>query len=358
MKKIVKAARTGERGINLIQKVILEMGCMWYPTGGTEAGIDGTIEIIDAITDEATNQIITVQSKATSHFANETADSVAYLCREEDLHYWLHGNTPVILVHSRPDSDEAYWVSIKDYFAEPAVRASRKIHFNKQTDRFDRNCRVALEQLAIKKDSGLYLGTVPREEKIYSDLLPMRSIPPTVHTAKSLYPSRREAYAAVSLDRRFPRCWTIHGGTLYSFDPITEPSWSELCDFGTVEAHNISMFANTEDPARKKLFVELLNLTLQAQLHDQGIWFHSKEHFFYERPDPDLRERKTSYSSRMHKATRTTFSAYPAKDGTSVTHYRHSAFYARFYRFDEKWYLQISPTYHFTSDGRLKEPNC
>jgi hypothetical protein len=37
MKKIVKAARTGELGINLIQRVVLEeLGCMWYPTGGTE----------------------------------------------------------------------------------------------------------------------------------------------------------------------------------------------------------------------------------------------------------------------------------------------------------------------------------
>jgi len=54
MKKILKAALTGELGINLIQKIVLEMGCMWYPTGGTEAGIDGTIEILDPITSEAT----------------------------------------------------------------------------------------------------------------------------------------------------------------------------------------------------------------------------------------------------------------------------------------------------------------
>ena len=37
MKKIVKAARTGELGINLTQRIVLdELGCMWYPTGGTE----------------------------------------------------------------------------------------------------------------------------------------------------------------------------------------------------------------------------------------------------------------------------------------------------------------------------------
>jgi hypothetical protein len=46
MKKIPKTALTGELGVNLIQRVVLEMGCMWNPTGGTVAGIDGTIEIV------------------------------------------------------------------------------------------------------------------------------------------------------------------------------------------------------------------------------------------------------------------------------------------------------------------------
>jgi len=73
MKKIPKTALTGELGVNLIPRVVLEMGCMWNPTGGTEAGIDGTIEIVDAVTNEATNQVLTVQSKATSSFQSETA---------------------------------------------------------------------------------------------------------------------------------------------------------------------------------------------------------------------------------------------------------------------------------------------
>ena len=111
------------------------------------------------------------------------------------------------------------------------------------------------------------------------------------------------------------------------------------------------MLAESEERARKNLFTELLNITLRQQLRDQDVWFHKKERFFFDRPDPELKSRKTSYNSRVHKATRTTFAAFPNKDGTSVSYYRHSAFFAQFVRFDGRWFLRIEPTYHFTSDG-------
>ncbi|HEY6448240.1 MAG TPA: DUF4365 domain-containing protein [Acidobacteriaceae bacterium] len=147
MKKITKSARIGELGINLIQRIVVhDLGCMWYPTGSTEAGIDGTIELLNSGTDEATSQIISVQSKALSVFSCETEDKFEYVCKQRDLDYWLQGNTPVILVCSRPSLNEAYWVSIKDYFRDQYVRASKRVIFNKNADRFDRHARAALEK--------------------------------------------------------------------------------------------------------------------------------------------------------------------------------------------------------------------
>jgi hypothetical protein len=58
---------------------------MWYPTGGTEAGIDGTIELLNAHTDEVTTQIISVQSKAFSAFSGETPNTFEYICRRWDV---------------------------------------------------------------------------------------------------------------------------------------------------------------------------------------------------------------------------------------------------------------------------------
>ena len=40
-KKIGNSDMIGARGVNLIERRILEMGFLWYPSVGVEAGIDG-----------------------------------------------------------------------------------------------------------------------------------------------------------------------------------------------------------------------------------------------------------------------------------------------------------------------------
>ena len=92
---------------------------MWTPTTAhSDAGIDGFIEIRRTDTNEATNFILQVQSKATiREWENESSEGFDFRCEERDLAYWLQGNAPVILVVSRPESRKAYWVSIKGYFS-------------------------------------------------------------------------------------------------------------------------------------------------------------------------------------------------------------------------------------------------
>lgn len=87
-KKITSFMRLSEQGVNLIQRIVLGMDFMWYPTGGVEAGIDGSIELINPKTDEALNWIILVQSKATAKaFEAETDTTLEYTCAERDLSY-------------------------------------------------------------------------------------------------------------------------------------------------------------------------------------------------------------------------------------------------------------------------------
>src|ERR1039458_2415978 len=96
-KRITKNSLLGEQGIALIHQRVLEMGYLWYPTGGLEAGIDGLIELRDPVTGAVRNSIVQVQSKATdSSFEGETDNGFFFVCDERDLDYWLNGNAPVI----------------------------------------------------------------------------------------------------------------------------------------------------------------------------------------------------------------------------------------------------------------------
>ena len=114
-KRISTTILAGQRGTNLIQGIVLSMGCAYHPTGSLEAGIDGFIELRDPSTGQALNLWIPVQVKARSEFLNETESSFDFICDERDLDYWLKGNVEVILIVCRPVTGEAYWIPVKDY---------------------------------------------------------------------------------------------------------------------------------------------------------------------------------------------------------------------------------------------------
>lgn len=209
VKKIHKNSLLGQQGVNLIEKIVLGMGFLWYPTGAIEAGIDGSIEIRDAITGTVRNLIIQVQSKATQNtFTAETAHSFEYLCDERDLEYWLHGNAPVILVVSRPSTDEAYWVAIKDYFSDLSRLKARKIRFDKQRDRFNTHCRAELIRIAAPKESGIYLLPPPQAETLYSNLLKVASF------AEHIYMARPITEQPDQFGQRYPNQDLANGGVV------------------------------------------------------------------------------------------------------------------------------------------------
>lgn len=147
IKKVSDQSIIGQKGINLIEQIVLEMGFVWTQTR-IEAGTDGIIELRDDSTKEATNFIINVQSKASeTQYVAKNRNTFSYICKKEDLEYWLKGNCPVILVCSNVKEKKAYWVSIKDYFEDPRRRKTRKITFSKVNNLFTVGCKDELFKL-------------------------------------------------------------------------------------------------------------------------------------------------------------------------------------------------------------------
>src|SRR5882757_3681888 len=127
--------RHGQQGINLIEKIVLEMGSSWTPTGSLDVGIDGTMELFDPASQIALGKILAVQSKVVANPKNETDEGFDYYCEDRDIDYWLQGNMPVVLIVSQPKRGTAYWLSIKDYFNSVERRRAKKCHFSKRDDR-------------------------------------------------------------------------------------------------------------------------------------------------------------------------------------------------------------------------------
>lgn len=105
------------------------------------------------------------------------------------------------------------------------------------------------------------------------------------------------------------------------------------------------------------LFVRLLRKALRQKLWPLKVRFDSSEKHYHFVADRKLEGYSYGYRGRQKATDRGVFVRYPDKrDATKAAYYRHSAFSGRFVRFDGTWYLEIAPTYRYTSDGYRLHP--
>ena len=351
MKTLSKQTFLGQEGITLVERRLQTMGYWWYPSAVPECGIDGHLEIRDAVTGAMTNLIVQVQSKATEvPWARETAAGFEYTCKEEDLQYWLMGNAPVIVVFGRPKTDEAYWVPVKDYFAaHPELRQSRRIIIDKTASAFDKTAADALFRLARPKDAGIYLSPRPREEKLYSNLLRVASYAKSIYVAQTDIRDFKDIWStARELDVEIGSEWSLHEGTLMSFHDLSTYPWNEFCDAGSMEEFGTDEWARSDDTDKERQFVRLLNHALRERLKEWNVWRRKDDKAYYFGLGKDRRNRTIEFTGAVTEHFRTVVRRYTL---SKTSYYRHLAFYASFKRLDREWYLAINPSYVFTTNG-------
>ncbi len=353
-KRVTSQSLLGQLGANLIEKTVLEMGWLWRPTPIFDAGIDGEIEVRDPTTGEASNCILKVQAKATSQsFPGEDADSFYFTCDAEDLDYWLRGNVPVVLVVCRPSSGEAYWVSLRDYFGEQSVRKSRRVRFDKRKDAFTSFCAPALRRLASPRDSGLYSAPLHQSEILYTNLLRVSRYADRIFIADTDYRDPKILWAKLnSLATAAGPEWLLSEKKLVAFQDLSVPPFSQVCDRGTLEDFDSTEWAEAEDRGRRTQFVRLLILSLRELARRRHLRYHRSNEYFYFPATKDLRTSHVTYESFHRQSSREVFKMYYSKkEPNKMAYCRHSAFRGHFVRLSEGWYLELTPTYHFTYDG-------
>jgi len=346
----------GQQGINLIEKIVLDMGFVWRPTDIHDTGVDGEIEIRSPQTGEMSNCIIKVQSKAIGEFTSETDKGFEYVCKSNDVDYWLGGNVPVILIVSRSKSKEAYWIHVNEYFKDSQKRKALRVFFDKSKNRFNRDCFDTLTKLAIPKDSGIYFPLPQREEILYTNLLEVQHYPLNIYVAETNLREPKWFWArAEENDLEMPNEWVLRDRSIVSFHDFREGNWGIFCDRGTVEEFDTDEWAMSEDADKKRVFVELLNKCLDTRLRRHGCSYSKKYDCYHIWARKDLKSIEFSYRGHSQKTSREVFGPYKSKTvGDRIAYYRHSAFEGYFLRIEGKWYLEINPTYVFTSDGYNK----
>jgi hypothetical protein len=341
-KKITESQMIGERGIALVHQRVSAMGFLWTATGGTEAGTDGYIEIRHPATGDVLASVLKVQSKATERrWQAETDSSFEFVCRAKDIEYWLASNVPVILICSRPKTNEAYWKFVSDYFGDGDGRRSHKVVLDKQVDRFDVGAAQALIDVAVPHAAGIYAPPPARAEQLVSNLLEVVSFAEHIYVAPAQCPTEKLAREELRGEGVGGE-WILRSKQLISFQPLDGAPWHRVCDTGAAERFSSLEWADSDDPVKLREFVELLNRALREKVKPELAFHRARNLYYFRATDVDTKI----------VGLRRVFHGYENKrDPSRISYYRHSALRAQFHRFDHRWYLEMTPEYLFTSNG-------
>lgn len=197
-------------------------------------------------------------------------------------------------------------------------------------------------------------------EEGFANLIPLRLFPDSLYVAPALSKTIKQSWflinkgvPAKSTDR-VSGAWTLHENNLYS---LVDPELSRLkriIEIGGLERFNTDEWALSSDEGKRRLFVRLLNAALRDDLWAQGVRYDNEQDAYAFMGRPEEPPRRLKYGNLKLRSTATVVSHYEhkPKSGRVYKYLRHGAFQGRFRFLGEQWYLEITPTYRFTRNGK------
>lgn len=348
----------GQKGMNMAERVVLEMGYVWNPMH-IESGIDAVIEIRNVLSGTTKNRIVQAQVKAVTKFAAEQGDAFSFSCERAHIAYWLGGTARVILIVCRPQTGEIYWKDLTSYFSLPENRERCTVRFSKESDVFSVGVRSALLTVA-KPEGGLALGPVPKREILGINLFPLKRYPKEILATPTKSKGWDEFFTSLkAMQRPWLQEFVWKAGILYSFfDPITE-GLGDLCASET-EAFPTQQWSESNDPVLQRHFAELLRKAFEHRCYKRGVKTDRETGLCYFAAPPDGSELQITTKSLVNITAKTVVSRHSSMrpDGTTSVYFKHYAFESRIRRFSNEWFLELTPTFFFSEDGKTPHPNA
>lgn len=149
---------------------------------------------------------------------------------------------------------------------------------------------------------------------------------------------------------KIPSSFIVHGDTLITFVDLTDAKntpYKLIIESGTEEEIPAEDFwRQSED--QEYAFRGLLRFTLQQRLYQERVIFNKDKQFIFLPLSDSLNERTESWHGDKD-AKRTVFKRQFYKNNAEkVIMQKHLAFTVDFHRFDEIWYLAITPDWFFS----------
>lgn len=199
-------------------------------------------------------------------------------------------------------------------------------------------------------------------EQLFSNLIPLEKFPQKIYVGQSIVANAKQAWAVLlqgknskkGTSKSIPNAWGITEKSVYSFvNPELSPL-KKIVELSEVEAIDSKEFAFSKDQKKRRIFLQLLKGALRDDLYTKGLRYFSDDDIFAF--VGDFSERKYTYQNVKQESTITVVSKYggTTKEGKKFEFLRHLAFKIRFRLIEDKYFVELNPTYRFTNDGRNK----
>lgn len=342
----------GYQGEQLTAARCTAMGFVFHGLNRLETGIDGMMELRNPQTGAMLGRWLSVQVK-TTRTASYTAEDdcrFEYVLNPSDLAYWSQSSIPVIIVLVRLRDNTMFWKSVDlGRLDEP-----RRLDFNKVHDVFDTTAADAIAALTIEKNRfGTYVPPMLSGEPGHLNLVRM-ILPKEIFVAESPFKSGREAVKEMHLhDVPKHYDWVLRDRTFWSFRDPRDTVLEEIVDVGSVEAVETEAVAMLNDLNDQNAFIDLLRRSVEAQVSND-LFFDRESRALCFRSIAADQKREYPYKS-LHNFTSADVVTIIQKEGRHNI-IRHHAFLPRYQRIGDDWYVSITPTFVFTSDGYRTHP--
>lgn len=351
-------------GLDRIQFVVHEMGCIYRELQKDDFGIDGEIEIVVQKANgegyEATGGVLKFQSKSGgTYIVQDKVDSFSVSVKKSDLEYWHNANFPTLFIVFHPSDNKLYFKEVKEYIRQtPDVFTSpHKISFDKNADELNKNSFDKLRRIAGNSQTRVSRG---ERERLYSNLLTVKKLPNLITCAQTDYISRDEVYAEANLRYSsgvFLAPFFIKENKLYTLDDLRNQQCllREFCDVKNINDDSAQNWAN--DSLRERDLIYLLNQLLGSHLRGCGLTYNRdyKKSYFPRQDDKNTEFRRRWFNARTQKEITPRIVAKYYEYGRDKF-WRHSALNISFRHIGKSWFLQIIPQYFFTEDGKKPSP--
>jgi hypothetical protein len=346
-KTITSNQAMGEIGEAAVRLRFLNIGFQFDGRSRLEAGIDGIAEVMD--NGKPLARMIAVQVKSTSEalYSSENDKGFYYLIRTSDLEYWRGSNLPVILVLYRQKDDSFFWKEVPHDLTE----GERRLQFDKQVDRLDRDSVDRLAALTVPKAGfGYYVPPLGGGEEALVNILPI-TLPNEIYVATTPYTPSKAIATLLDGEEQARFDWVIRGGRFMSFHDPRTSACREIVDEDQVEAIETDFFAFHDEEDERHIFSHLLRDTLRHQFREDLWWSKSRKLFYFCALEEGV-TRTYYYESSKKKTDADVVNVVRSKtDPDRIDFVRHHAFVPRFEVLAGQWYLVINPSYYFTTNG-------